>query len=395
MTALFRTPQDFSLVQGGMVFQLLCRAHLCNDVLALLRRRIIALLLLAWLPLLLLTALEGNLLVGAAAVPFLKDVSIQVRLLAIMPVLLIAEPFVHLRMRPILQQFLERKLISESAMPRFEAAVDAAYRLRNSKIAEILILVFVYTVGVNVIWRQHVALDVVTWYSAPADSGSELSLAGQWYAWVSLPLFQFLLCRWYFRLFIWARFLWHMSRIEMQLIPTHPDRAGGLGFLAATASAFSVIAAAHGMLLAGSLAERIFYSGAALPQFIIDMAFMVVLVMCVIFGPLLLFAPQLMYAKRKGLREYGTLADRYVREFDAKWRGGPAPDHEPFLGSADIQSLADLANSHDIVRTMRPAPVTRRAALGLAASVLLPISPLILTEIPLEELIRKLVTMFV
>ena len=70
-----------------------------------------------------------------------------------------------------------------------------------------------------------------------------------WYGYVSLPLFQFLLMRWYFRLFIWTRFLWQVSRLDLSLVPTHPDRVGGLGFLANTVYAFPPLAVAHGALL--------------------------------------------------------------------------------------------------------------------------------------------------
>ena len=92
----------------------------------------------------------------------------------------------------------------------------------------------------------------------------------------------------------------------------------------------------------------------------------------------------------EGLREYGTLAERYVREFDAKWLRGGAPANEPFVGSADIQSLADLGNSYEVVRTMRFAPITREARHHLVAATLLPIAPLLLTIMPLEELVKLL-----
>ena len=113
----------------------------------------------------------------------------------------------------------------------------------------------------------------------------------------------------------------------------------------------------------------------------------------VLLGPLLVFAPQLAATKRKGLREYGTLAERYVREFDAKWLHGGAPAEEPLVGSADVQSLADLANSYEVVRTMSIAPVTKQAVLRLVAATLLPIAPLLLTMMPLEELLKKLASM--
>ena len=375
---LLRNPPDFSLVLGGPLFQLLRRAHLSDDALMMVRQRIIVISLLAWLPLLVLSALEGQMLGGSAAVPFLLDVEVHVRFLVALPLLIIAELVVHRRMRPLLQQFLERNLIPEDAITRFDAAVASAFRLHNSVFAEVLLIVVVYGVGILIVWRQYVALDTATWYATPSAEGSKLSLAGMWYGYVSLPIFQFLLVRWYFRLFIWARFLWQVSRIELSLVPTHPDRVGGLNFLSNTVYAFTVLAVAHGALLAGHLANRIFFLGAALTQFKAEIAVVVIFLLCAVLGPLLVFAPQLAEAKRKGLREYGTLAERYVREFDAKWLRGGAPAEEPFVGSADIQSLADLDNSYEVVRTMRIAPITRDAVVRLAAATLVPMVPLLL-----------------
>ena len=247
-----------------------------------------------------------------------------------------------------------------------------------------------YGIGVLVIWRQYLAFDTTTWYAMPSAAGPHAWWAGRWYAWVSLPLFQFLQCRWYFRLFIWARFLWQVSRINLRLVPTHPDRVGGLSFLSATAIALSVLAMAHGVLLAGTLAGRIFFLGASLPQFKAEIAILVIFLLCLVFGPLLVFMPRLLEAKWKGLADYGTLAGSYVQDFDAKWVRGPKPANETFVGSADIQSLADLGNSYEVIRTMRFAPITNQAILGVVAATLLPIAPLLLTVMPLEALLKKL-----
>ena len=383
-------PGDFSLVLGGPLFQLFRRAHLSGSALELLRRRIVVITLLAWLPLLVLSALKGQLLGGAATVPFLMDVEVHVRFLLALPLLIVAELVVHQRMRFVLTQFLERKLIPESARTRFDAAIASAVRWRNSVPAEVLLIAFVYGVGVLIIWQRYMALQTATWHSVPNSASAQPSLAGIWFSYVSLPIFQFMLFRWYYRLFVWMRLLWQVSRIDLSLVPTHPDRVGGLGFLSGTAFAFIPLAVAHGMLLSGLLAGRIFHLGAALPQFKAEIAVVVVVVQGLVFGPLLLFAPQLARAKRTGLREYGTLAAGYVREFDTKWLRGGAPATEPFVGSADIQSLADLGNSFEVVREMRTAPVTRDAILRIAVATLAPIAPLLLTMMPLEELLKTL-----
>src|SRR5215468_7381718 len=145
---LFPHSDDFSLVLGGPLFQLLRRAHLSGDALELLRRRIILGALLAWLPLFVLSTLEGNALGGNVAVPFLLSVEVHVRFLVALPLLIIAELVVHQRLISIVRQFDERDLIPEKDRPRFVVAINSALRMRNSVFAEVLLILFVYGVGV-------------------------------------------------------------------------------------------------------------------------------------------------------------------------------------------------------------------------------------------------------
>jgi hypothetical protein len=382
--------RDFSLVLGGPIFQLLRRSRLTDDTLGLARQRIIVISLFCWLPLLVLSVLDSKVLGGTVTVPFLLDLEVHVRFLVAVPFLIVAELVVHQRMRFVVKQFSERNLIPENAMTRFNAAVASVFRLRNSVLAEVLLIAFVYVFGVLIIWRHYVVLDAATWYATPSASGSKLSFAGMWYGYVSMPIFQFLLCRWYFRIFIWARFLWQVSRIDLSLVPTHPDRVGGLGFLSQTVYAFVPLLLAHGALLAGLLGDRIFHLGATLPSFMIEVLVLVIFLMCVVLGPLLVFTPQLAEAKRMGLREYGTLAERYVRDFDTKWLRGGAPADERLIGSGDIQSLADMGNSFEVVRTMHIVPFTKEAILQLAVVTVAPVAPLLLTMMSLEEILKKL-----
>ena len=389
---VLRDAGEFSLVHGGPLFQLLLRSRLSSDALTLVARRIAAFVLITWVPLLALAAHDGHLLAGNVAVPFLLDGETDIRFLVVVPLLLLAELVVHRRLMPVVRAFLDRNLIREADDERFDAAVNSAFRLRNSVVAELLLFALVYAVGVLVVWR-HTALTVSTWYGHPSEGGFRLTSAGIWYAYVSLPIFQFLLLRWYYRLYIWIRFLWQVSRLELSLVPTHPDLLGGLGFLANTVFAFSVLLVAHGAMLAAQIANRIFFAGASLVDFKEEIFVVVVFLLCLVFGPLLVFSPQLSRAKRRGLLEYGALAERYVRDFDGKWLRGDAQQGEPLMGSADIQSLADMGNSFAVVRTMRLAPVSRDAVLELAACVLVPLAPLLLTVMPVEDLVKKLVGM--
>ncbi|HET9692968.1 MAG TPA: hypothetical protein VFP48_01180, partial [Steroidobacteraceae bacterium] len=215
---------------GGPLYQLLRRAHLTGDHLELQRRRLLVITGLAWLPLLLLTAAGGT-LTGGVQVPFLTDVEVHARFLLALPLLVAAELVVHERLRLVAGTFRARGLIPPSADERLYGAVATVSRWRNSVAIEIGLIALVYVVGISILWRDYLSLPTATWYASPGPDGSELTLAGAWYGYVSLPIFQFLLCRWYYRILLWAALLWHVSRIELQLVPTHPDRVGGLGFL--------------------------------------------------------------------------------------------------------------------------------------------------------------------
>ena len=224
-----------------------------------------------------------------------------------LPLLIVAELVVHQRMRPVVRQFLERGLIADASRARFDAAWPAAVRLRNSIPAELVLVALVYFVGVAYLWPRYGLLDIATWYSTPTAGGRRLSYAGWWLVYVAVPLFQFMLLRWYFRLFIWTRFLWQVVGCQLQLVPTHPDRAGGLGFLWGIVPAFAPLLAAHGALLAGLIANQIFFQGKALPDFKVELLVVVLFLLTVVLGPLLMFVPHLAAARRVGLREYGTL----------------------------------------------------------------------------------------
>jgi hypothetical protein len=382
-------PPDFSLILGGPLFQLLRRAHLCGDVAELLWRRVIALALITWLPLLALSIAEGHAWGASVKVPFLLDVDVHARFLLALPLLIVAELVVHQRMRLVVGTFVKRGLLPSEARGRFDAAIAAAMRLRNSVLAEVLLIAVVYGLGVLFIWRRHAAMDLPTWYGMTVTGKLQPTLAGWWLGCVSLPLVQFILLRWYFRLLIWTRFLWQVSRIELRLVPTHPDRAGGLGFLSTVTYAFAPLLAGQGVLLAGVMANKIFYAGAKLTDFKLELLAMVIMMLFFVLAPLLVFTPRLARTKRMGLAEYGGLAQRYVREFDQKWLRGGALADEPLVGSADLQSLADLGNSFEIVKGMKPVPFGKDTLLQLAVISLAPVAPLVLTMIPLGELLDR------
>ena len=384
-----KEPSDFSLVAGGALYGLWRRVQLSGDDLQFTRRRVLVTVLVTWVPLLILSIAEGHAWGRSVALTFLQDVETQVRLLVAAPLLLLAEVRVHRELLPIVRRFVTNGLIPDAARPQFDAAIASALRLRNSVVAELLLIVFVYLVGIPFVWRDQVALDVNSWYATAADGQLHPWLAGWWAGLVSMAVFQFLFVRWYFRLFIWARFLWQVSRIGLDLEPTHPDGRAGLHFLALTERAYRLVLLAAGTVLAGMMANRIFYTGARLLDFKVEIVGTVALLVSVILGPLLAFTPQLRAARRNGMEEYGMLGQRYAREFGRKWTRGRHLTEEPLLGSADIQSLADLRNGFLVIEGIEWAPFGMRNVLTLAMITLAPVAPLLLTTFSIEELLDR------
>jgi hypothetical protein len=385
---ILKESADFSLVLGGPIFQLLRRSHLAGDGLELVHRRLLTITLVAWLPLLLL-AILGPPAANMGGLSFFHDVEVQVRFLIALPVLIAAELMVHSRIRPVVRRFVERRIVLPQDLPRYHRAIESAVKLRNSIPAEVGLLIFVYTFGLWV-WNVRMTLADSTWYATPGGR-LHLTPAGFWYVFVSIPILQFILLRWYLRLFIWFRFLWHVSRINLNLVPTHPDRCAGLAFLGKSAYAFGPVLFAQGTMLAAVVASRVLYKGESLLSFKLQIGGFVAFFVLAILGPLLMFTPRMASAKRKGLADYGLLAQRYVESFEQKWvLRDPAPSEE-LLGAADIQSLADLGNSYALVRDMRSIPFGLEDIGRMAAATAAPLLPLLLTIFSPEELIMRVI----
>src|SRR5215468_9995389 len=379
--------QDFSLVLGGPLFQLLRRSHLEGDALELLHRRVLTAILLTWLPLLLLTAV-GTGAGSGARMSFFHDIEVHARLLIALPILLGAELLVHTRLRAAVSRFVEYRIVLPENLGQFRRAIDSAMRIRNSLYVELGLIALVYTLGLW-LWNSRNPPGMATWYELPGGRW-KLTPAGYWYVFVSIPVFQFILLRWYMRLFIWFRFLWQVNKIELNLIPTHPDRCGGLSFIGKSSYAYGPILFAQGAILAGIVAGRVLYGGEALQSFRLQIGGFIVFFVAATLAPLLMFTPRLARAKRKGLADYGLLAQRYVERFDQKWIRESGSSEE-LLGTGDIQSLADLGNSYQVVREMRAVPFALQDVTRLAVAAAAPLTPLLLTIFSFEELILRVV----
>jgi hypothetical protein len=235
---------------------------------------------------------------------------------------------------------------------------------------------------------------VSTWYAVRSDSGVTLTWAGWWFAFFCVPLMQFLMLRWLWRLFLWAQFLWRMNRLELQLTPAHPDEAGGLAFVGEAQQYFGIVLFAFSIPVAGVLANSINYDGLSLLQFAPAIVVYVLTAVTIVLLPMLVFIATLFRAKQRGRYQYGTLATEYTLSFRRKWITGRRETDETLLGTGDIQSLADLGNSYAFVDRMNLVPMGIRTPIYLALACLVPMTPLVLTMMKFEDILKMLVKSF-
>jgi hypothetical protein len=374
---------DFSLL-GGPLHRLGCRLGLVRN-----GTNTVALgLVLGAFPWIVLVAL--TLVEGFGHVLFSIDaIGAHVRFLVAIPLLFVCEAFIDPRFTQFVHGIVRSQVVPATARPALQSEIARITRWKDAWLPEAFFLLvavllaltlrkanfFDYLSGLAERSNPH-ALSATTWTS-------------QWYWMVCVPLFRFLFMRWIWRLALWCFFLWRVSRLELRLVPTHPDRAGGLGFLELVHTEFAPLVLAISAAQSASLAEDIASSRMTFDAIYPGVAFVLLADAVLFLGPLHIFFLKLWRCKVEGMSDYSAFAERYVNEFDRKWLGADPPPGEPLLGTADIQSLADLSNSVGMVRDMRLVPVSASILIYLAVAALVPLLPLVLFKYPIGDLLAK------
>ena len=367
---------EFSLSTGGPVYKQMHRIGLSKQGVRGIVTRVAITAMIVWLPLLIVSAAEGFAWGNAVKMPFLKDYAAYTRFLIAIPLLILAEIIIDYRLSLVVKNLASSGLVKYEDKTAFEATLRTLGRLRDSTIPEIVIIVIVYAMVLQG-FVQELPDRVSTWRVVSANGGYHLSFAGYIYTFLSIPVFQFIMYRWVWRIIIWDWFLWRISRLKLKLNPTHPDLSGGLGILNIAQAAFFIIIFAVSAVFASVFAARIAYEGVPISQMEGPALVFVIVSVFVFQAPLLAFSPMLIIAKIQGQLEYGAFASEYTQSFDSKWLRSRRAEGESPLGSSDIQSLADLAHSFEIVQKMHVVPIDIPTAMLLAVSAIVPMLSLI------------------
>ena len=338
-----------------------------------------------WLPCLLLSTFAAS-ASDPAAISFLEDVSVHVRFLVLVPLLVLAEWDIGRQTRIAAAGFVVGKLVPPEERPRFEAAVREEKRLVGSPVAELL-LAAIAALVMSVVARTATVDGFLYWYETGSATASRLTGAGWWYmAGSTIPLF--LILRWGWRYAVWCLFLLRMARLRLQYLPTHPDRAAGIGFVGIGHAPFCLVGAGVSCLLTAVVGTRILHMGATLKNFQVELISIVVIITAIGLLPMLVFLPALASARRRGLLQHGEFSTRFVRDVERKMR--ESRDGKDEVKGEDIQSLADIGGSYERLREMRLVPIDLLGAMLFAASAGLPMFVLVLANVPFEQVIKLL-----
>ncbi|HET9253503.1 MAG TPA: hypothetical protein VFP58_15425 [Candidatus Eisenbacteria bacterium] len=387
MTEPAREPAtSFTLVHGGLVHRIATRLPFGGSDRFALTAAVFGAI--AIVPIAVLAALQDVLYGDRVVLPLLSDWSALVRFAICVPLLVLAEKSIDARLSEAVGLLRTSGVVPGNVRGEFESALQHLTRTLRSVLPELILLAIAFGSS----WagaRATLELTVPSWRVPVPGDESSTTMAGQWLGLVSLPLFRFLVLRWFWRIFLWSRFLFRVSRMDLMLIPTHPDGAAGLGFLGLAHSSFSALLVPLALTTGARGVFWVQYGSGTLEPLRNALIAFLVLALVLSLGPLLVFLPKLLTAKRRGLAEYGTLASDYTHRFDRKWVHGESSGEE-VLGSADIQSLADLGNSYAAIRNMKFIPATAGNAVTLLLSAALPLLPVVAVVVPIEKILGVL-----
>jgi len=347
-------------------------------------RPVLAAVALGWLPIALLAgfvALAGH----QGALSFFTDIAVHARFLIALPLVILAEVDLIPSFGRIVQHFLTSGMVDKDR-ERYFAAVNSTRRLLDARWADYITLAIAYAAVIVVITGIDRNSTPEWYWGGPGPFG--LSLPGVWHAFISLPLLLWPCFGWAWRLILWWRFLAMMASLDLRLIPTHPDHAGGLKFVSTSIRAYRLLAGAIGVIVAGTAMNRILRLGES-PLLSRNAAIAVVgLVLLLSAGPLLMFATKLRDTRLRGMLQYGKLGSAVGTEFEQKWVNRKESVDASALEVSDFSAMTDLYQVVENVYEVMDIPFSLRDLTPVVVAALLPFIPVVLMTVPLAEIFQ-------
>ena len=353
-------------------------------------RRAVFFALLTWLPLAAWALYAGRAVPGGVDEPLLMHFGVHVRFLLAVPALILGEAVAHRVSTTLIPYFLTSGVVPLAQRGAFVRVLGGVVRLRDRALPWVLIVVVV--AAWTILQPAAVGSEAeheAKWASTGGAGG--LGFGGWWLLYVSRPIFGALLVAWLWRLALVFVLLKRIARLDLSIVPTHPDGAGGLGFMKDLPKAFSLLAFATSAVVASRLAHDVIYHGLTLQSLKVVLTAFVVLVVAICVAPLLALAGPLAAAKRRALLEYGALVGKHGRLVRQRWILGEAPADDALLQAPEIGPVADTLALYEAVGRMKAVPFGKSTLVAIAVPTLVPIVVLLSTQVPIKEVLKKIV----
>ena len=379
------TEHEVSLIRGGPFYEAQLRTRLVHPCQWNLGRRVIFAVAIGWLPLVLLTAIFAP----SAVVELLTDYKVASRTLIAVPILLFGQILMESKFRTIVSTARE-DLVAPADVPRFNEILAALARLRDAVLPELVIAALV-ALHVALSFRGKIGM-AGDWavLGATEAFGAHLSPAGWYYVVVSQFTYQFLvgLCLW--KWLLWTLFVFRLARMKLQLLASHPDKHGGMGFMGMSTLAFAPIAFAIAAAVGATWRYQILNTDASLMSFKMPAIALLVIVVLLAVGPLLFFVPKLAPLRRKGILQYGSLAHLQSAEFHNKWILNRKGHELEFLAAPEVSTLTDLATSFQNIEDMKAIPLDKGSIIAPMIAVVIPLLSAVMAQVPLKVIFKSL-----
>lgn len=371
----------FSISEGGPFNRAVQKIGLNTNA-----KQIVVALCITWFPLLIITAFEGTIYSGVS-VPFLKDVSIHVRLLVVLPVLLTIKEIINSKSIDLERYFSNTLMNDAEKQVVLNKELKRVKRLINSGVPEIIFLLIIIALTISPL-KGGLLSESTSWRFERGDTA--LSLAGKWVVFISIPIFQFLILRWLWRYIIWALFLFRLARTPLNLQPTHPDQVAGLGIVADVHKYFGLIFLAINIIASGEMVTRILENPdsfqAIRGEAIANVAICVVL----LFLPLFFFIIKLIMTRHYALMDLGNLGTTLSGKFEEEWLRNIPIEKKVLEGKVSTNTLQDYSSIYRSTEKMRSVPFRLSDVVMVILILFIPYIPILLIHFSIIELLQKL-----
>lgn len=380
---------SFSPVQGGPFHGLRKAIGLAPDQGLGLGRRVLTIVAVAWLPVVVGAIVAGQAMEGGAADPLLRHFGVHARFLVAVPLLIFAEALMQKLIPPLISHFVSSGLVDSATLPQFRAALEHARSVRDSIWGSVFVLAAI-GVAIALSAANTAHADEMSWAVSGPAGNAGMSFAGWWYVAVSRPIFIGLLSIWVWRIVVLWSLVSRLSKLDLRLVSSHPDRVGGLGFLEGAAVACAPLVFAVSAVLAGRWAHEVMYHGRHVDSLKPLVAVFAVLAVVCFNGPLLLIGRNLRAFKRVSLLEYSSLVGRHGQLVYQKWIRHQDVGSPEIMDAPELGPTADVITIYEAVAKMRPVPLSKRSLIPIIAAAVLPILPVFAMEVPIKELLKSL-----